>query len=313
MRAATMPTILLLLFCATALPAQETEPAWLVVERAELLLVEREFGLAIQSFRRALDLAPDDPEALFGLGRAYKAVGDLSVAEDYFARALEHRADFTVGATALLVRYERADIYRTRRDFARYEAELFSIVAEDTAAEDTAAEDTAAEDTAGDADGLVPGNLHAVLNSRGLDRLLVLYRLDETGATRARGMLAELLVGLGRYEAAAEHAAFAVVQSLSTLIGVALERDPTYEFSTVTDMWERVARYAHVREYLASATLLHDLYYLGAAYWGERNDTAFAIWRTLASLDPDGRWGDLARRRIADPRPEPLLVPSREE
>lgn len=288
--------LLLILRGTTFLPSQETEPAWLVAERAERLMVEREFGLAIQSFRQALQLSPNDPDVLFGLGRAYKAIGDQGVALDYFDRALEHRSAFDVAATALVVGYERADVYRTRRDFARYEAELFDIVARDPVPEEA----------------LLPDDLHLVLESRGLDRLLVLYRLPESGATRARGMLAELLVGLGRYAGAAEQASIAVLQSFTTLIDAALERDPTYEFTTVPDLWERVERYPEVERYLETTELPHDLYYLGAAFQGEGNPTAFEVWRTLATIDADGRWGARAGRQLDNPRVEPLIVPGRE-
>lgn len=302
MRTRHVVTILLLILRgATLLPAQETEPAWLVAERAERLMVEREFGLAIQSFRQALQLSPGDPDVLFGLGRAYKAIGDQTVALDYFARALDHRVDFDVPASALIVRYERADVFRTRRDFARYERELFAIVEDDAGAEGPVPEDA-----------LLPEDLHLALDTRGLDRLLVLYRLPESGATRARGMLAELLVGLGRYAGAAEQGAIAVLQSFTTLIDLALDRDPTYEFTTVSDLWQRIARYGEVERYFETSELPHDLYYLGAAYWGEGNSTAFEVWRTLALIDAEGRWGERARRQLDAPRVEPLIVPPRE-
>lgn len=288
--------LLLILRGTTLLPSQETEPAWLVAERAERLMVEREFGLAIQSFRQALQLSPGDADVLFGLGRAYKAIGDQTVALDYFERALQRRGAFEIPETALLVRYERADVFRAQRDFARYEAELFAIVAEDPVPEDA----------------LLPDDVHLVLASRGLDRLLVLYRLPESGGTRARGMLAELLVGLGRYAAATEQAAIAVLQSLTTLVDVALERDPTYEFTTVAGLWERVRRYPEVERYLETSELPHDLYYLGAAYWGEGDTTAFDLWRTLTVIDAGGRFGARAARQLDDPRVEPLIVPTRE-
>jgi len=297
----TATILLLILRGAMSVSSQETEPAWLVAERAERLMVEREFGLAIQSFRQALQLSPRDPDVLFGLGRAYKAIGDPTVALDYFARALDQRARFDVPATALLVRYERADVYRTRRDFARYETELFSIVTDDAVAEDPVPEDA-----------LLPDDLHLALDARGLDRLLVLYRLPESGSTRARGMLAELLVGLGRYAGAAEQGAIAVLQSFTTLIDAALERDPTYEFTTVPDLWERITRLPEVERYLETSALPHDLYYLAAAYWGEGNATAIEVWRTLAYIDADGRFGARARRQLDDPRVEPLIVAPRE-
>lgn len=296
MRWRVVSIILLLALAATGAVSQETEPPWLVIERAERLMIGREFGLAIQSFRQALQLSPENPQALFGLGRAYKAVGDPVVAEEYFARALARRAAFEVPATALLVRYERADVYRTRRDFGTYERELFAIIEEDPIPEDA----------------ILPEDVRVVIARRGLDRLLVLYRLEESGATRARGMLAEHLVGLGRYDGAAEQAAIAVLQAFTTLIDAVRHRDPTYEFETVDDLWARARRLPEADEYLATSNLYHDLYFLAAAFWGEGERAAFDLWRTLAVLDPDRRWGERAARQLADPQPEPLLIPMRE-
>ncbi|MFW5849428.1 MAG: hypothetical protein ACOCXN_06615 [Spirochaetota bacterium] len=275
--------------------AQAEEPAWLVIERAERLLDEAEFGLAIRAYRRALDLAPGTPEALLGLGRTYKAIADYEVAEDYFRRALEQRGAFEVPDLAFVVRYERADIYRTRRDFARYEQELSQIVAEDPPPEES----------------LIPDGVHLILAEQDLERFLVLYRLPESASTRARGMLAELLVGLGRYNAAAEQAALAVLQSFTTLIDAAIERDPTYEFTTVGGLLERARADEVMEAYLSESALFHDLYYAAAAFWGERNDAAFDLWTTLSEIDPNGTWGARAARRLADPQTEPLLIPGR--
>lgn len=275
--------------------AQTDEPAWLVVRRAERLMDAGEFGLAIRSLRLALELAPNDPDALFGLGRAYKAIGDFVVAEDYLSRALDNRTGFEEPGSAFLVRYERAEIHRARRDLARYEEELAAIVTEDPIPEDA----------------LIPADPHRVVREQGLDRFLVLYRLPESGSTDARGLLAELLVGLGRYDSAAMHASVAVLQAFTTLIDAARDRDPTYEFSTIDELLERTAVYPEARAYLDSASLHHDLYFLAAAYWAETRDGALPVWRTLARIDPDGAWGARAARQLERPRVEPLLVPSR--
>jgi tetratricopeptide (TPR) repeat protein len=270
-------------------------PGWLIVERAERLLDEGEFGLAIQAYRRALQLSPGDPEAHFGLGRAYKAIGDYQVAEEHLQDALRAQADFTVADRVFLVRYERADIYRTRRDFARYERELVRIIADDPPPDEI----------------IIPSDAHEALAEQGLDRFLVLYRLPESGSTRARGMLAELLVGLGRYDEAAENATIAVLQAFTTLIGAEIRRDPTYEFTTVAELLERTRRSRPTRDYLEQSTIFHDLYYLAGAYWGERDRTAIDVWQLLTRIDAEGTWGARATRRLADPQPEPLIVPTR--
>ncbi len=274
--------------------ADPAEPAWLAIARAGRLMDQGEFGGAIRTFRRALDLSPENPMALYGLGRAYRAVGDLDVAEDYFRRSLDHQERFEVADTRLLVRYEIAALHRIRRDFARYEHELMRLVEDDPATDE-----------------LADVNPQRALAEHGLDRFLVLYRLTESGGTVARGMLAELLVGLGRYYAATGHATVAVLQSMTTVIEAVIRRDPTFEFSTVIDVMTHAARHPEIREYVEDSRLFRDLYYLAASLWGERDRGAFEVWRVLSEIDRDGAWGERARRQLADPQPEPLLVPTR--
>ncbi len=286
--------ILLLPAGLSLLPAQQSGPAWLEVARAERLMDRSEYGLAIQTLRWALVAAPNDPHALFGLGRAYRAIGDLDVAVDYFTRTLDHSERFVVPDERLLVRYELAAIHRERRDFARYQHELLAILADDPIPDDRA----------------IPG-VERQLAAQGIDRFLVLYRLPESGSTAARGMLGELFVGLGQYRSAAQHASLAVLQTMTTVIEAAIRRDPTYQFSTISDLMGRIGRYPEVQAYLDQSRLNQDLYYLAAAFWGEQQQVARSIWQSLATIDPDGEWGVRAVRQLADPQPEPLLVPTR--
>jgi hypothetical protein len=146
----------------------------------------------------------------------------------------------------------------------------------------------------------------------GLDRTLVLYRLPEDGGTLARGEFSELLNGLGRYAAAADHALVASVQRLSTLVEALIERDPSFEFSTVVSAVASGTLYPETRAYLADGFLYRDLYYLASAVWSEGNrQSATAIWDVLVQFPDAGTYADRARAQLSDPRPEPLLVPPR--
>lgn len=274
-----------------AAAAQTTEPAWLVIERADRLAADGAFGRAMQLYRRALDLDPGNPEAHFGLGRAFKAVGDYPVAEDHLQIALGAAERFAVPDSIFEIHYELAELYRVQRRFAEYETTLAGII----------------ELTETDADPVV---LRGVLDAQGLDRLLVLYRLPEDGATRARGDLAELLVGLGRYPAAAQLALVAAVQQLSTVIDAVLRRDPEYTFASIAGAEAAGQSYRETREYLSQTLLHRDLYYLAAALYAEGNSQlARVIWRILADLPQAGEMGVRARIQLADPRVEPLIIP----
>ncbi len=290
----TVAVVLLSFFLLPVAAQQQDEPAWVLVERAERQIRAGQFGAAIRELRRSLALQPQNAEALFAMGRAYAAVADYSIALDYLSQALEHRDSFSAPELALSVHYERAGIYYTRRELARYRDELLMIL-----------EQSEPEES------FLPERITPVFRREGLDRVLVLYRVPENGGTRARGMLGELLVGLGQYAAAGEQLALSVIQQLTTVVDAVRAKDPLYEYTTVMTLLADAASVEHISDYLGRSSLFHDLYYLAASYWGEGDQFALALWRMLSQLPGSGLWGERAGRQAADPQLEPLLVPTR--
>ncbi len=61
----------------------------LLAALGDALLQERRAEDAVGAFRRAAELAPDDWAAAFGLGTAYRGVGDRAAALHWWRRALE--------------------------------------------------------------------------------------------------------------------------------------------------------------------------------------------------------------------------------
>ena len=281
---------LLLLLVTAPLSAQVREPVWVTVERARRMELEREFGRAIQLYLRVLELDRGNAEATLGLGRVFRDVADPEVARDYFDQALALRDSFVVPEDAVVLRYERAVFFRDLLDYANYERELDAILAEDLT------------ETG------LPQHLLRVFYDNGLDETLVLYRSVENSATRARGMLAEFLVGMGRYGEAGENAIRAVVEEVTTISDALIVRDPFFQFTTVDDALERARLYPETRAYLSSTALFHDLYYLAAALLGEQHAGTSEVWRIVANAPEAGTYGNLASRQLAAPRLEPLIV-----
>ncbi len=293
--------LLLGLFVTFGAVAQSPEPAWLQIERAHKLAADGDYGVAIQLYREALLLDRGNPEATFGLARAFKSVNDYSIAEEYLLEAIAVADDLIVPAVRYEINYELGDLYRVQRKLSEYEQILFSTVAL------AAGEPTRPRSIEVPAD-----TLQTVLIDDGLDRVLFLYRVTEDGGTRARGELCELLIGLGRYDAAAEHGLVAVVQQLSTVIEAVIRRDPGYEYETVLGALTSAETYPETRAYLADTSLYENLYFLGSAFYSRGNaEAAKAAWRLLLLLPRAGRWSDRARIQLADPQLEPLLIPPR--
>lgn len=283
----------LLIAVLVTLPAQPVEPAWLLVARGEKLLSEGEYGRALQTFREALQLRTDYPEALFGIGRAYKSILDYDIAVRYLSEAISLSDRFEVTDRFYSASYELAEIHRVRRRFAEYESTLYSMVDRASWMPEAFGID----------------DMSRTFRDSGLDRMLVLYRLPQDGSQRAHSELAELLVGLGRNASAEHHALIAVSQQLTVVIGAIISRDPTYEFSSVQSAFLRAASYPESREYVASATLGHDLYFLGSALWAQGNHRAArATWSVAAELPESGMWAQRSKAQLDDPKPEPLLI-----
>lgn len=280
-------------------PAQTEAPAWLRVERANSLVDSEQFGRAIQLYREALTMDPGNPEALFGLGRAFRSVNDYAIAEEYLNDALENAERLRVPAKHYAIRYELAEIYSVGRRFAEYERLLTETI-----------QATYEEPQPPGTLEIEPEVLRRTLRDEGLDRTMVLYRIPEDGATRARGDLCELLVGLGRYEAAVQTGLYSVVQQLTTLVEALIERDPQYEFRGVSDALAAAAVYPETRDYLARSRLFRDMYYVAAALYGQ-GDSARAreLWILVNSAPQAGRSGVRAGIQLSDPEVEPLLVP----
>ena len=285
-----LATLLLFLLATAGALAQPRQPVWVTVERARTLEAQGEFGRAIQLYREALALNPGNPEATLGLARVFRDIADPAIAQTYFDDALELRDRFQVPGYAVLVRYERARFYRDRLDHAAYERELLSIIQEDT---------TPTE---------LPDDLSTSLAANGLDELLILYRSVENGATEARGMLAQQLVGMGQYLDAEDQAIRAIVEQVTTVVDALLERDPFFQFTSVGQMLDRAAEYPETREYLSSSTLFRNLYYLAAALYGSRRAHFNDIWRYVAQREESGTYQRRALQQLSSPQTEPLLV-----
>ncbi len=287
-----VPTLVLLLF-SSLLPAQEVEPAWLLEARAERLTERRDFAGAIRLLRQAEQIAPSRGETQLALGRVFKAINDFPIAEDHLVEALALGFESDVDRTLAL--YDLADIYRTRRDLGQFERTLLSIVELEVV----------------DSDLVVPSGPDELLSDRGLNRFLVLFRTPETSATEARSQLGELYVGLGRYAEAAETLSIAVLHGFTTIIERSRAVDPTYEFIDVATLISRFGEDPQISRYLESGRLYHDLYYLAAAYFGLGDSTSIDLWTLVQEVGDATEWGARARRQVASPRLEPLLIPTR--
>jgi tetratricopeptide (TPR) repeat protein len=110
----------------------------LSVQLGEVFLQRRDYVQAKTAFARALEIAPASAAALFGIAKAYQALGEASPAADYYRRCLRARPDDTsawlnLGHCLLQLGDTEGgyDCFRTaaRGDPKRYGRVLTSLVA----------------------------------------------------------------------------------------------------------------------------------------------------------------------------------------
>ncbi|MFP4483500.1 MAG: hypothetical protein ACLFO1_01455 [Spirochaetaceae bacterium] len=274
--------------------ASQEEPAWIIYEEGVHHLRNREYGEAMQAFRRAISVRGGAfPEAEAGIGRIFSAENQIDLAARQFRRALEQKAFFYVPAQEYVVRYELAELHRNRGVEGRYDyqAALEAIVADDQSFSDR------------DNRSLRRG-YRRTLEDDGVDRLLVLYRLEEDFTRRAHHLLGEHYLAGRNFSTAADHLMYATLMVFSTAIEEVRRGDPGYQFEAVAGFLDRLEREETVRAYLEEAEAYRILYHLATAVYGAdiSSRTPQDIWAIIAEEDAAGQWARMARRQLDDPR-----------
>ncbi|MFP4211097.1 MAG: tetratricopeptide repeat protein [Alkalispirochaeta sp.] len=275
------PTIILVLLLsvpAAPLRAQQErekryDVAWLEYEAAEAALRDRDYSEALRRYARALEIQPSFVEAYVSIARAYRELGDLQLAERYYRRALEQRSQLQIPSEVYAIRLELAAMYDARRsggnDFDRkYRNELLHIIADDpTFSKDEPPRQREA--------------MRDVLLNDGVNRVIILYRLDFPAATAAHRLYGRYLLEGSDSSAgiqAAEHFLFALVEIAGRAVTALIDRRYDYEFTSLADLYRTAAAFPAVLEYLDREELLTTLRELRSALASVPGDsTATAV------------------------------------
>jgi len=263
----TVAGALVVLLSVPAVPvrAQQDEEirydeAWLEYEAAESAVRERDFSEALRRYARALEIQPSFAEAYVGIARAYRELGDLQLAERYYRRALEQRVQLQIPAQVYAIRLEIAEMYDARRgvgnDFdRRYRNELLHIIADDP----TFSQNEPPRQRE---------SMRNVLLADGVNRVIVLYRLDFPAATAAHRLYGRYLLENTTASSgiqSAEHFLFALVEIAGRAVDALIERRYDYEFTTLSDLYRTAVAFPSVLDYLEGEAFLATLRELRAA------------------------------------------------
>ncbi|MDA3950720.1 MAG: hypothetical protein PF508_16055 [Spirochaeta sp.] len=237
----------------------EYDSAWLEYEAAEAATRNREFSDALRGYARALEKRPVYPEAFVGMARTYHQLQDYTLAERYYRRALDHVSQLQIPADRYAIYIEMARMYNGLRGAGEYERRYRDTLL------------TVIQDDPTFSGNEPPGQREAMRNvlfRNGINRVVVLYRLDFPAALEAHRLYGRYLLetpGHDEWVAAVEHFLFVVVEIAGRAVEAIIEREFDYEFFTMVDLYRSASAYPSVLSYLRSENFVDALRDLSAA------------------------------------------------
>jgi hypothetical protein len=307
MRGRTALSIGILTFFALIGPfhaALAETPTWLLFEQGVLEMDRGEYGHALHFFLQAQEKKRIFPEVEIAIGDIYKIQGEIKIAEAQYLKAYRQKDAFEVPDDRYIALYRLAQLYKERRENDNWKQILENVLSED-------------EVYYRDRFQRLHDVFLKVFLDRGIDRLLVLYRLDSKHATRAHGELGEYynrsfldnrIERRRLAESAMIHYLFAVVTLLSDVIEEIRFWDPDFLFTDLNSLFRRIGSRPQLLEYIRETAIFKYLYYLAvASYAGGYEERADELWSVLEAEPLAGRYRSLSKSQLLDPRVAPLL------
>lgn len=218
-----------------------SDDAWVRFEQAEEHAMNGRPARALQLYAEALEARPNYPEAMVGMARIYDQEGDRILAERYYRLALDMAGQLDVPDEEYLIRFELADHYDRYGETSEYRNQLLTIIARDPVFNNR--------------DGIGQrGAMRSVLMERGIDRVLVLYRLSFPQALAAHRTYASWLVSTSpspdNLSVAVDHYLFAVVEVAGRAVEAIIDRRFDFQYATLDNLLTTANRYPEVDSYL---------------------------------------------------------------
>ena len=196
---------------------------------AALLVVEERglsrIGDSVEALRKAAADLQYYPEAEYAIGKIYLAEGESRLAELQMQRAYDMSDSLEVGDDRYAMLESLAGIYRTQGDLQDYEQRLKEIAD--------------ASDLFAGKDVYYRNAMERTLAQQGVDKFMILYRVDDGFATRAYSGLGSLYLEAGR-PLAVIYLAAAVNAILSREIDEIKVDEPDYSYSSLGELMKRI-------------------------------------------------------------------------
>ncbi len=286
-------------------------PAWLLRNWGRAARLDHQLSDAFLLLNRSLEKDPLNPETLAELALAYVDSGDSHQAREQLERALANRARLNSNDSEYFILYQLADIHRQsneRQSDLEYETILLEIVSHDE-------EFMSRDEFSVNLRKSIRDNLFILPNDGGtsLDRMLRLYRIQDSFSREAHLELGLYYVHGGRYDDALDHLLFAVLKPYTRLIERMRIDDPLYSFENSRQFFSFVSRRSEWIRYLQISRFDEALYYLASAVYGVNPGLPAVyrgIWGTVGFLPFESEFKQKAASQLKNPGREEILFGS---
>lgn len=257
-------------------------PSWLLMELGEKAYGEKEFGEALTLFREVKRREGVYPEADYWIGLVFEADAELGLAIEQLKAAYRDRNQLYTLDDKYTILYKLADLYVRNGDYLSYEETLKLIIADDE------------EFNAVRMEVLV-----RVLQEKGLDSLLKLYRFGSDYSINAHLHLGAFLHESGRNPQSINHLLFAVITIFSRSIEFLRNEDPDYTFEDTGSFFDFANEFEELGSYFTSTGHFQGIYLLAKAF-DETGHSVLArsLWKVVAEESGDTLLQNRARKDL---------------
>ena len=259
---------------------------------AALLVVEERgvegFGDSLAALRKEVENLGHYPEAEFMIGKIYLAEGEQRLAELQFLRACDMGESLEVPDERYAMLAALADIYKTNGDMKSYETTLRDV--------------SDSSDLFSAKDDYYRDSMERTLGERGIDKFMLMYRVDQIYPIHAYAALGKMYLGDGR-RIATIYLAAATNAILTRSIAEIRIDEPGYEYAGLRDILARISSDPEMAEFASGLDLWQDLLLLGKALArsGYR-ESAREIWSAMKAADTP----QPLKRRAAEALSQPV-------
>ncbi len=263
------------------------KPLWLRLDDAIQLFDEGESGEAVYQFRKILEKFPGNPESEMWLGFIFDKENEYELASKYLELALQHKKQLMILEDQYQILYKLSDINLKEGNINSYAEILKSII---------------------ELSGEGPGNraielaMLNVMENRGYDKFIELYRPYSRISLKAFGLLGKYYYEKGDWETAIKYLMWVTGSIINTSIEQLKLLEPEYSFlieestdKSLENVFDKVKENPVLKDYFFRNSFYEYFYYLGKSLVkANYKDSGSYILEKLYVRPETGKWGSLS-------------------